>query len=97
MTAWIALAVGILVLVVGNLVGTSVGRKVLAIASGLVVLLAAGSQINIYFAYYPTVGALTGSEADVSPLTGTAQRPSQRSRRRSSTGGPARRPARARS
>ena len=76
-TAWIALAVGILVLVVGNLVGTSVGRKVLALASGLVILVAAGSQINIYFAYYPTVGALTGSEADVNALTGAAQRPSQ--------------------
>ena len=76
-TAWIAVAVGILVLVVGNLVGTSVGRKVLALASGLVILVAAGSQINIYFAYYPTVGALTGSEADVNALTGAAQRPSQ--------------------
>ena len=64
-------------LVVGNLVGTSVGRKVLAVACGLVVLVAAGSQINSYFAYYPTVGALTGSEAEVSALTGTAQRPSQ--------------------
>ncbi len=41
------------------------------------ILVAAGSQINIYFAYYPTVGALTGSEAEVSALTGAAQRPSQ--------------------
>ena len=55
----------------------TVGRKVLALGSGLVVLVAAGSQINIYFAEYPTLGALTGREAEVSPLTGTAQRPSQ--------------------
>jgi S-formylglutathione hydrolase FrmB len=76
-TAWIAVGLGALVLVVGGLVGTSLGRKLLAVACGLVVLVAAGSQINRYFAYYPTVGALTGSEADVSVLTGAAQRPSQ--------------------
>jgi S-formylglutathione hydrolase FrmB len=76
-TAWIAVGVGAVVLVVGSLMGTSAGRKVLAIACGLVVLVATGSQINRYFAYYPTVRALTGSEADVSALTGAAKRPSQ--------------------
>jgi len=77
-TAWIAVGIGALVLAVGgSLVGTSIGRKLLAVACGLVVLAAAGSQINRYFAYYPTVGALTGSEADVSALTGAARRSSQ--------------------
>ena len=73
---WISLGVGAVVLAVGNLVGTAAGRKVLAICSGVAVLLAAGSQINIYFAEYPTVGALAGSTGDVSPLTGSVQRPS---------------------
>lgn len=76
-TAWNAVAVGSLALVAGNLVGTSAGRRILAIGCGLVVLVAAGSQINRYFAYYPTVGALTGSETEVSALTGAAKRPSQ--------------------
>ena len=49
MTAWIAVGVGALVLVVGGLVGTYLGRKLLAVACGLVVLVAAGSQINRYF------------------------------------------------
>jgi S-formylglutathione hydrolase FrmB len=73
---WISLGVGAVVLAVGNLVGTAAGRKVLAICSGVAVLLAAGSQINIYFAEYPTFGALAGSTGDVSPLTGSVQRPS---------------------
>lgn len=76
-TAWLAVAAGTLVLIVGNLVGTRTGRKLLAIGSGLVVLLAAGSQINNYFAEYPTLGALTGAEGDVSTLTGTVRQPSQ--------------------
>ena len=75
-TLWISLGTAAVVLVVGNLVGTTVGRKVLAVGSGLAVLLAAGSQINVYFAEYPTLGALAGAEGDVSPLTGTEQRPS---------------------
>lgn len=76
-TAWIAVATGAVVLVVGHQVGTGVGRKLLAVGCGLVVLLAAGSQINNYFAYYPTVGALTGADGDVSALTGAVKRPSQ--------------------
>jgi S-formylglutathione hydrolase FrmB len=75
-TAWLAVATGSLVLVVGNLVGTGTGRKLLAIGCGLVVLLATGSQINVYFAEYPTLGALAGDD-EVSPLTGAVKRPSQ--------------------
>ena len=75
-TLWISLGTAVVVLIVGNLVGTTVGRKVLAVGSGLAVLLAAGSQINVYFAEYPTLGALAGAQGDVSPLTGTEQRPS---------------------
>ena len=60
-TLWISLGTAAVVLVVGNLVGTTVGRKVLAVGSGLAVLLAAGSQINVYFAEYPTLGALAGA------------------------------------
>ena len=71
--AWVAAVV----LAVGNLAGTSAGRKVTALASGLVVLVATGSQINGYFAEYPTLGALTDSaDAGVSPLTGAVRRPS---------------------
>lgn len=75
--AWLAVAAGTVVLVAGSFVGTSVGRKLLALGSGLAVLLAAGSQINMYFAEYPTLGALAGSAGDVSPLTGVVRRPSQ--------------------
>ena len=75
--AWLALAAGALVLVVGNLVGTRTGAKLLAIGCGLAVLLATGSQINNYFAEYPTVGALTGSAGQVSALTGAVHQPSQ--------------------
>jgi S-formylglutathione hydrolase FrmB len=76
-TAWLAVAAGAVVLVVGNLVGTGVGRKLLAIGCGLVVMLAAGSRINNYFAEYPTLGALAGTEGEVSPLTGAVRQPSQ--------------------
>jgi S-formylglutathione hydrolase FrmB len=76
-TAWIAVAAGAVVLVLGNLVGTAVGRKLLAIGCGFLVLLTTGSRINDYFAEYPTVGALTGTAAEVSPLTGAVRRPSQ--------------------
>ena len=75
-TLWISLGTAAVVLVVGNLVGTTVGRKVLAVGSGLAVLLAAGSQINVYFAEYPTWARSRVRKADVSPLTGTEQRPS---------------------
>jgi S-formylglutathione hydrolase FrmB len=75
-TLWISLGAAAVVLVVGNLVGTAIGRKVLAVASGLAVLLAAGSQINVYFAEYPTLGALAGADGDISPLTGSVRRPS---------------------
>ena len=77
-TAWLAVAFGGLVLTVGSLVGTSVRRKVTALVSGLAVVLAAGSQINIYFAQYPTLGALAGdADTGASPLTGAAKRPSR--------------------
>jgi S-formylglutathione hydrolase FrmB len=77
-TAWLAVATGAVVLVVGNLVGTRVGRKLVAIGSGLVVLVAAGSQVNVYFAEYPTLGALAAStEAEASPLTGQTRRASR--------------------
>jgi len=76
-TVWLAVAFGAVVLVVGNLVGTSVRRKLTALGTGLLVLLAAGSQVNVYFAEFPTLGALAGTaDDDVSPLTGAVQRPS---------------------
>lgn len=76
-TAWLALAAAVLVLVIGNLIGTTTGRKLLSIGCGLVVLLTAGSQVNGYFAEYPTVGALTGTAGEVSTLTGSVKQPSQ--------------------
>ena len=73
-TASIAVAVAAVVLAVGNLVGTSTGRKLVALGSGLVVLVAAGGQINAYFAAYPTLGALDGqADSGVSPLTGAVK------------------------
>ena len=75
--AWIALAAAAVVLVVGNLVGTGTGRKLLAIGCGFLVLVATGSQVNSYFAEYPTLGALTGTADEVSPLTGTVKQPSK--------------------
>ena len=76
-TSWIAAGAAAVVLVVGNLVRTPTGTKLLSVGCGLAVLLASGSQINNYFAQYPTLGALTGSAGDVSPLTGTTRQPSQ--------------------
>ncbi len=77
-TGWLAVGFGTVVLIVGSLIGTSLGRKLAALGSGLVVLLAAGSQVNIYFAEFPTLSALAGTaDDDVSPLTGAVHRPSQ--------------------
>ena len=76
-TGWIAAGTAAVVLVAGNLVRSRTGTKLLSLGCGLVVLLAAGSQINNYFAQYPTLGALTGSADDVSPLTGVRRQPSQ--------------------
>lgn len=75
--AWLAVAAATVVLIAGSVVGTPVGRKLVALGSGLAVLLAAGSQINVYFAEYPTLGALAGDAGEVSPLTGAVRRPSQ--------------------
>jgi hypothetical protein len=84
--------------VVGNLVGKGPGRKLLAIGCALLVLLAAGAQINIYFAEYPTLGTLAGDDDEVSPVTGAVKRPlAVGEHPRSSTDGPARRRATARS
>ena len=76
-TAWIAAGAAAVVLVVGNMVRTTTGTKLLALGSGVAVLLATGSQINNYFAQYPTLGALTGSAGEVSTLTGVKRQPSQ--------------------
>lgn len=62
--AWIAVAVGAIVLAAGSLIGTSPGRKVLSVACCALLLVTAGSQINAYFDEYPTLGALTGADAD---------------------------------
>ncbi|MCW0215092.1 MAG: esterase family protein [Pseudonocardia sp.] len=59
---WIAVGVATVVLVVGSLVGTPLARKVIALVCGVLVLLTAGSQINMYFEQYPTLGALVGDE-----------------------------------
>jgi len=62
---WAAVAIGGLALTIGSLVGTRAGRKVLALVCGLLVLVASGSQINVYFEQYPTLGTLlTGGEAE---------------------------------
>lgn len=74
--AWLAVAAAAPVLVIGGLLGTSTGRRLLALTCGLVLLIAAGAQVNQYFAYYPTVGALTGRAAEVGPLRGVAHQPS---------------------
>ncbi|GAA4686595.1 alpha/beta hydrolase-fold protein [Pseudonocardia yuanmonensis] len=58
---WLALGVGGIALAVGSLFGTSPGRKVLALVCGLLVLVSAASQVNVYFEQYPTVSALAGT------------------------------------
>lgn len=63
---WIAVGVGAVALAVGSLFGTTGGRKALAIGCGVLVLVTAGAQINVYFEVYPTVASLAG--ADDEPL-----------------------------
>lgn len=71
--AWMSIAVGAVVLVVGRLVRSTWGRQLAAVGCGLLVLLTAGSQINVYFDEYDTVGDLTGaSTADVGTFAGGA-------------------------
>src|SRR5690349_14308262 len=59
---WTALGLGCVVLALGSLVGTRPGRKVVAIVCGLLVVVSAASQINVYFEQYPTLGALAGGD-----------------------------------
>ncbi|WP_098960290.1 alpha/beta hydrolase-fold protein [Pseudonocardia sp. N23] len=59
---WIAVGVGVFVLGVGSMVASSVGRKVTAIVCTVVALVTVGSQINVYFEEYPTVGTLVSSD-----------------------------------
>lgn len=64
---WMAVGVGVFVLGVGSMIASSVGRKVTAIVCTVVALVTVGSQINIYFEEYPTLGTLvTSDENDVS-------------------------------
>jgi hypothetical protein len=74
---WIALGLGGVVLAVGSLFGTRPGRKVLALVCGLLVLVSAASQINVYFQQYPTVSALagTGDERSFAGGHGASSRP----------------------
>lgn len=60
---WISLAVGGVALAIGNLFGTGWGRKIVALVCGVVLLAAAGSQVNVYFEEYPTIAALGGDPA----------------------------------
>lgn len=64
---WIGVGVGVFVLGVGSMIASSVSRKVIAIVCTVVALATVGSQINVYFEEYPTVGTLVSSdENDVS-------------------------------
>ncbi|GAA1834347.1 alpha/beta hydrolase-fold protein [Pseudonocardia ailaonensis] len=60
---WMALAVGAVVLLVGGLVRTGAGRKVVALVSGVLLIAACASQINVYFQQYPTIASLGGNPA----------------------------------
>jgi len=62
---WISVGVFGLVLAVGGLIHTRAWRKVLSVACGIVVLAAAGSQVNVYFQQYPTLGALLSADDPV--------------------------------
>jgi S-formylglutathione hydrolase FrmB len=69
--SWSAVAVAAVVFVVGSVVRVRPRRRVVAVACGLVVLLAVGSQINGYFAEYPTLGVLLGEETEgITPFPG---------------------------
>ncbi|MDN5860995.1 MAG: hypothetical protein L0H84_20510, partial [Pseudonocardia sp.] len=61
---WIAVGLGAVALAVGSLFGTTAARKALAIVCGVLVLVTAGSQVNVYFEEYPTVASLAGDDGD---------------------------------
>jgi S-formylglutathione hydrolase FrmB len=74
---WSAVAVLAVVLVVGALVRTRVGRKLTAILCGVLVLLASASQVNVYFSQYPTVGSLLATTEDERTFAGGTGAPSR--------------------
>ncbi|MCE3552949.1 esterase family protein [Pseudonocardia sp. RS11V-5] len=59
---WVAIGSGGVVLALGSLFGTRPGRKVLALVCGLLVVVAAASQVNVYYEQYPTLAALAGTD-----------------------------------
>lgn len=63
---WLAAGAAVVVLVIGALRHTTVARKLLALGSGALVLLTVGSQVNVAFAEYPTLGDLLYGGVDVS-------------------------------
>ncbi|MCE0766336.1 esterase family protein [Pseudonocardia kujensis] len=73
---WIAIGLGGVVLALGSLFGTRPGRKVLALLCGLLVVVAAASQVNVYFEQYPTLAALAGG-GDERSFTGGHGAPSR--------------------
>ncbi|MCF7548785.1 alpha/beta hydrolase family protein [Pseudonocardia sp. WMMC193] len=74
---WSAVAVLAVVLAVGALVRTGVGRSVAAVLCGVVVLVACASQVNVYFSQYPTLGALLSSTEDERHFSGGTGAPSR--------------------
>ena len=75
-TLWISLGAAAVVLVVGNLVGTAVGRKVLAVAAASPCCSPPDRRSTSTSPSTRPWARSRAAEGDVSPLTGSVQRPS---------------------
>lgn len=58
---WIGAAVFAVILAVLRFWGSGWGNRIGGVVAALLVVVAAGSQVNIYYGQYPTVGALVGT------------------------------------
>jgi len=65
---WSAVGIGALALAVAGAVRAGIGRTVLALGCGLLVVLGAASQVNAYYARFTTLADLVGPGPDVVAL-----------------------------
>lgn len=65
---WIAIAIAAPILAIGHLFGSRWPEKVIAIVAAVLVVAAAGNQVNIHFQQYPRLGDFLGvtSDAEIS-------------------------------
>jgi S-formylglutathione hydrolase FrmB len=75
---WIGAAVFAILLAIMRFWGTGWGSRMASMGAALLVLVAAGSQANVYYGQYPTVGALAGTTKP--ELTAFAMVPRERAK-----------------